>query len=832
MMSPQPEARSRNGDSAMTPVSMMTAIGVCAARLTFSPFFWIEARDDTTPSWLAAVGTLTKGMPALKEAHFATSIDRPPPTPRANSKAPFRIRSSPSRTSSHVASGMTNSETRTLRAVSSFSTVFPAIFNVFSSATSKAFFPSFKAWQTSPTWWSASCPTTMFRGSSIALDLLKASVSRVPMGVASGARPRGCPYLTLTTRVVKCRPMALIAEPHRGTFMGAPFLMRGSMVFPLAVALATVPATEDLARGEAEFLRGNVHCDAREFAEAVACYERAAEFGYDDHVMWNNRGVALDGLGRHEDAIAAYTRAMQRNAAYEIAAYNLGNAYAQLGQFDEALVAYDRALAIKPDYPDALFDKAMVLARYEKALAINPTYKQAWYNKGYTFHGINRLEEAVAAYQKAIELDRGDEVLWNNLGNALYNLGRYDESIPYFERGLEVNPEYEIAWNNIGNALNKMGRHAESLKYHDKSLEIKPDFDYALYAKGHALDNLGRHEEGLELIGQSLELNPNYDHAWMAKAEALHRLGRLEEARDALNNALILNGEYEEAWVFRGKILEEMGNALEAERCYDEALLCFRASLDLDPENAELHYHRALLLEDLERVDEAVEDYAAAASKSHSAEALVRLSALLLRLGRPADALVPADEAESRHPEDPRGWLAAGRAFAAMGRGAEAIESFEKAKASGAGEASLELARWLHSTGKDVEALDALKGEAQLSSEALLLRADIHAGLGHTDESLADHDAAIRSPSEGRDLAYRRKGQRLLDLGRPKEAIAAFDAALGLRPTDPEAWLDAARGWQALGQTARARKMLDEAIRLDPQNVEARRLRSEAAVAD
>src|SRR5438876_9463269 len=181
-----------------------------------------------------------------------------------------------------------------------------------------------------------------------------------------------------------------------------------------------------------------------------------------------------------------------------------------------------------------------------------------------------------------------------------------------------------------------MGRHSESLKYHDKALEIKPDFDYALYAKGHALDNLGRHEEGLELIGQSLELNPNYDHAWMARAEALHRLGRLEEARDALNNALILHGEYDEAWVSRGDLLEEMGNALEAERCYDEALQCFRASLDLDPENAELHYHRALLLEDLERVDEAIDGYTAAASKAHGADSLLRLSALLLRVGRAA----------------------------------------------------------------------------------------------------------------------------------------------------------------------------------------------------
>src|SRR5436189_6439626 len=126
------------------------------------------------------------------------------------------------------------------------------------------------------------------------------------------------------------------------------------MAFPLAVALATVAATEDLARGEAEFLRGNAHCDVREFADALACYERAAAFGYEDHVMWNNRGVALDGLGRHEDAIQAYTRAMQRNSAYEIAASTLWNAISQLGQFDAALVADHSALAINPRSPDPL----------------------------------------------------------------------------------------------------------------------------------------------------------------------------------------------------------------------------------------------------------------------------------------------------------------------------------------------------------------------------------------------------------------------------------------------------------------------------------------------
>ncbi len=40
------------------------------------------------------------------------------------------------------------------------------------------------------------------------------------------------------------------------------------MAFPLAFALA-LPPREDLARGEAECLRGNAHADAREFAVAL-----------------------------------------------------------------------------------------------------------------------------------------------------------------------------------------------------------------------------------------------------------------------------------------------------------------------------------------------------------------------------------------------------------------------------------------------------------------------------------------------------------------------------------------------------------------------------------
>src|SRR5437899_9732761 len=138
-----------------------------------------------------------------------------------------------------------------------------------------------------------------------------------------------------------------------------------------------------------------------------------------------------------------------------------------------------------------------------------------------------------------------------------------------------------------------------------------------------------------------------------------------------------------------------MGTALEAERCYDEALECFRASLEIEPDNAELRYHQAVLLEDLERVDEAIDGYAASASKAHGADALLRLSALLLRVGRPGDAIVPAEELRSRDPSDSRAWLAAGRALLAAGRATDAEASLRKAADLGSAEVRLDLARTL-----------------------------------------------------------------------------------------------------------------------------------------
>src|SRR3972149_9899922 len=93
---------------------------------------------------------------------------------------------------------------------------------------------------------------------------------------------------------------------------------------PLALAfsaLGEVPVTA--LPGEEAFLAANALCDSRRYEEAVGKYSQAIAAGYADEVVWNNKGVALDSLGRHEEALVAYKESLRVDVKYAVAWHNL-----------------------------------------------------------------------------------------------------------------------------------------------------------------------------------------------------------------------------------------------------------------------------------------------------------------------------------------------------------------------------------------------------------------------------------------------------------------------------------------------------------------------------
>ena len=63
----------------------------------------------------------------------------------------------------------------------------------------------------------------------------------------------------------------------------------------------------------------------------------------------NNKGVALNDLGRYEEALTWYDKALAIDPKHVYALYNKGAALFNLGKTDDAFMWIDKALSIDPN---------------------------------------------------------------------------------------------------------------------------------------------------------------------------------------------------------------------------------------------------------------------------------------------------------------------------------------------------------------------------------------------------------------------------------------------------------------------------------------------------
>ncbi|NCS08352.1 MAG: tetratricopeptide repeat protein, partial [Microcystis aeruginosa G13-07] len=299
--------------------------------------------------------------------------------------------------------------------------------------------------------------------------------------------------------------------------------------------LSDSPSLDPVRASQLWHEKGLIHAMGKEYEQAIASYDQALEIKPDYHYAWNNRGSALDDLGRYEEAIASWDQALEIKPDLHEAWYNRGIALGNLGRYEEAIASWDQALEIKPDY------------------------HYAWNNRGVGLGNLGRYEQAIASWDQALEIKPDDHEAWNNRGVGLGNLGRYEQAIASYDQALEFKPDYHEAWDNRGVGLGNLGRYEEAIASYDRALEIKPDDHQAWHNRGNALDNLGRYEEAIASYDRALEIKPDYHQAWHNRGNALDNLGRYEEAIASYDQALEIKPDLHEAWYNRGIALGNLG---------------------------------------------------------------------------------------------------------------------------------------------------------------------------------------------------------------------------------------------------------------------------------
>ena len=165
-----------------------------------------------------------------------------------------------------------------------------------------------------------------------------------------------------------------------------------------ALALLQRAAEKDSAM-EVHYNMGVAHTHLKEYAKAIAAFERAVELAPENPDAHFALGIALGVEHRQRDAAEHFARAAvlaPDRAEYH---FRLGEARQVLGEVEGALAAFAAAIRVDSTHVDAHFLRAGLLA---------------W---------SNRPEEAEKGYRRAIKLDsRRADILWE-LGPGLYGAG-------------------------------------------------------------------------------------------------------------------------------------------------------------------------------------------------------------------------------------------------------------------------------------------------------------------------------------------------------------------------------------------------------------------------
>ncbi len=237
-------------------------------------------------------------------------------------------------------------------------------------------------------------------------------------------------------------------------------------------------------------------------AEAIERYDEALALTPRADV-YNNRGVALEALGRLEEALQSFSQAAVCRSDYAPAFFNRAGVLSALGYWAEALADYDRAVGLLPDH-----------------------YPHCWNNRGLALGELNRWAEAAESFSKALALDPAYTGAAANLSVAQRRLGQLDAALQSADRALALQPDHPEALTTRGLALAALGRFEAALESHERALALRPAYPQALNNAGVALEALDRVDEAVARFDAALALDRGFAEAEFNSALALLRAGQ------------------------------------------------------------------------------------------------------------------------------------------------------------------------------------------------------------------------------------------------------------------------------------------------------------------
>ena len=221
-------------------------------------------------------------------------------------------------------------------------------------------------------------------------------------------------------------------------------------------------------------------------------------------------------------------------------------------------------------------------------------------------------------------------------GRIHFDRGNYDNAQDDFQKAYDLNPRYHDAYFYVGRTAFERKDYQNALKIFRHVLDYKPDRGNYRFFMGRTLEAEGRTAQALEEYRKSTAVDPAFGvenpMVYVYRGRLLSRLGYSKEGKGDIARALELAPTNVEA-------LLAMADSEYRDHNYAEAILHYRAALDVDPIQPQPQARLGMALLFSDRRQEAAQRLQLAIKYGHDdPETFKRLGYLYKEMGQRAQA--------------------------------------------------------------------------------------------------------------------------------------------------------------------------------------------------
>lgn len=391
------------------------------------------------------------------------------------------------------------------------------------------------------------------------------------------------------------------------------------------------------------------------------------------------------------------------------------NAHAKK-DYEQALEFYEEAIKLKPDFPEAEYQRGGALLALRRlpeaeralrrAMELRPQWALPVAALGLALaREANRTDESVALLQRALTLDAKNQTALIALAELRTRAGDAREAAALWRRATEVNEQDAALWVARGSAEHAAGDSASALKSFERALTLEPANMEARLRRAEIYTEAGDTAHALEDL-RPLETAAARDAQLALSAASLYgRMNRRDDALrllDALPEAAKRSAEAEKIRAALNARCEDTPETLAAlERLVANdarnasAIAClgtllrtsdppraldyFRRAAELEPRNADYVTGYAAALIQLRRFAEAasiLQRVVQAAPDNYAAHANFATALYELKLYK--EALVEYKWINEARPDLPVVYFFIGTAHDNLGEYSDALSAYEK----------------------------------------------------------------------------------------------------------------------------------------------------------